>query len=66
MTRAEVQTLMFGIYPDNMDGERCQAWVGRVLTTLVDRGLLVASEVDTAIDGMVSAIFEARDEDQAE
>lgn len=27
--------------------------------------LLLASEVDTAIDGMVSAIFEARDEDQA-
>jgi hypothetical protein len=66
MTRAEVQTLMFGVEPNNMDGEQCQAWVGRVLMILADRGLLTASEADIAIDGMVGAIAEARDEDQAE
>lgn len=66
MTPSELQTLMFGIYPDNMGGEQCQAWVGRALLALADRGLLTASEVDTALDGMVNAIAEARDEDQAE
>lgn len=49
MTRAEVQTLMFGIDPDNIDGERCQVWVGRVLTTLVERGLLLALQTRVPI-----------------
>lgn len=66
MTGSEVQTFMFGIQPNNIEGEQCQAWAARVLTTLADRNLLTASEVDTAIGGMVDAISEARDEDQAE